>query len=236
MNELAQCLGVGQGTMNLLFDLDGTLTDPCQGITTCIAHALASLGRPSPPLPELRWCIGPPLKNSFAKLLGSDDDKLLGRALTIYRARFGSVGLFENEVYQGIPDALAALQGMGHMLYVATSKPTVYAKQIIEHFDLRSYFVAIHGSELDGAKSDKTALLSHILQREGLASSHTRMIGDRKYDMIGARANGIRALGVLWGYGTREELEASSAYACVNHPQELKIIFNNDNPQASRFK
>ena len=118
--------------MNLLFDLDGTLTDPYQGITGCISHALASLGRPPPPQAKLRWCIGPPLKNSFAKLLASDDDKLAEKALAIYRERFGSVGLFENEVYEDIPEALAALQETGHMLYVATSKPKVYAKQIIE--------------------------------------------------------------------------------------------------------
>jgi len=212
--------------MNFLFDLDGTLTDPYQGITRCISHALLALGRPAPPQMDLRWCIGPPLKNSFARLLASDDDKLAEEAVAIYRERFGSVGLFENEVYGGIPEALTALQEVGHILYVATSKPTVYAKQIVEHFDLQRYFRAIHGSELDGTRSDKTNLISHILQSEGIASSETLMIGDRKHDMIGAKANGVCGIGVLWGYGTQDELEASGAHACIRRPQELNTVSN----------
>jgi len=212
--------------MNFLFDLDGTLTDPYQGITRCISHALLALGRPAPPQMDLRWCIGPPLKNSFARLLASDDDTLAEEAVAIYRERFGSVGLFENEVYGGIPEALTALQEVGHILYVATSKPTVYAKQIVEHFDLQRYFRAIHGSELDGTRSDKTNLISHILQSEGIASSETLMIGDRKHDMIGAKANGVCGIGVLWGYGTQDELEASGAHACIRRPQELNTVSN----------
>lgn len=212
--------------MNLLFDLDGTLTDPYQGITRCISHALSALGRPAPPRVKLKWCIGPPLKNSFAKLLATDDDKLAEDALRLYRERFGSVGLFENEVYEGIPDALRALKEKGHMLYVATSKPRIYAEQIIEHFDLQRYFKTVHGSELDGTRSNKTHLISHVLQSEGIISSETRMIGDRKYDIVGAKANGVCGVGVLWGYGTRDELEASGAHACIRHPKELNTIFD----------
>ena len=212
--------------MNLLFDLDGTLTDPYQGITRCISHALLALGRSAPPRVNLRWCIGPPLKKSFATLLSSDDDKLAEAALAIYRERFGSVGLYENEVYEGIPEALKALREMGHTLYVATSKPSVYAKQIIEHFALQQYFRAIYGSELDGTRSDKSNLLFHILQNEAVASSETLMIGDREHDMIGAKANGVCGIGVLWGYGTKEELELSGAHTCLSHPKELKILFD----------
>lgn len=207
--------------MNLLFDLDGTLTDPYHGITKCISHSLLALGRPAPPQANLRWCIGPPLKNSFAKLLASDDEKLVEEALAIYRERFGSVGLFENEVYTDIPEELKTLQEMGHVLYVATSKPTVYAKQIIEHFGMQQFFKAIHGSELDGTRSDKTSLISHILQGEGIPSSVTLMVGDREHDMIGAKANGVRGVGVLWGYGTKVELESSGALECIRSPQEL---------------
>ena len=210
--------------MHLLFDLDGTLTDPYQGITRCISHALLALGRLAPPRFDLRWCIGPPLKNSFAKLLASDDDKLTDAAITIYRERFGSVGLYENEVYEGIPEALEALQEMGHTLYVATSKPTVYAKQIVEHFSLQQYFRTIHGSELDGTRSDKSNLISHIIKSEAVSSSETLMVGDRKHDMIGARANGVCGVGVLWGYGTQEELETSGARTCLSHPHQLKTI------------
>jgi len=212
--------------MNILFDLDGTLTDPYQGITRCISHALLTLDRPTPPQMNLKWCIGPPLKNSFAKLLASEDDKLVEEALSIYRERFGTVGLFENELYEGIPDALRILQEEGHILYVATSKPTIYAKQIIEHFGLQQYFRTIYGSELDGTRSDKKDLISHILLSEGITSSETHMVGDRKYDMIGAKANGVYGVGVLWGYGTCDELEASGANVFIRHPRELTILFS----------
>ena len=123
--------------MNLLFDLDGTLTDSFQGIAKCISYALVMLGRPSPNRESLRWCIGPPLKDSFAKLLASDDNALVKKALALYRERFSTVGLFENEVYDGIPSALESLQIDGHRLYVATSKPAVYAERIIGHFGLK---------------------------------------------------------------------------------------------------
>ena len=145
--------------MNLLFDLDGTLTDPFQGITRCILHALLKLGRPLPPQESLRWCIGPPLKNTLAKLLDSNDGQLIDEALAMYRERFGVVGLFENDVYQDIPEVLDALD--------------------------------------------------------------TFIIGDRKHDIIGARANKVNGLGVLWGYGTREELEESGAFTCINQPGNL---------------
>jgi phosphoglycolate phosphatase len=219
-------------TMNLLFDLDGTLTDPYEGITRCISHALDMLDKPSPPRKHLRWCIGPPLKNSLAKLLACDDDNLAEQALAFYRERFGSVGLFENEVYKGIPEALLILQEMGHTLYVATSKPTVYAEQIIEHFGLHRFFTGIYGSELDGTRSDKTNLISHILQSESIASSDALMFGDREHDMIGAKANEVCGFGVLWGYGTLDELEASGAHACISHPGELAAVFNEKSNKA----
>jgi phosphoglycolate phosphatase len=188
--------------MNLLFDLDGTLTDPFTGITKCISYALNMLDRKLPPGESLRWCIGPPLKDSFAKLLASDDDALTERAVAFYRERFGTVGLFENEVYDGIPEVLEALQKNGHTLYVATSKPVVYAKRIIDHFGLHRYFKC-------------------ILQRELIAPSETSMIGDREHDIIGAKENGIYGFGVLWGYGTKDELENSGAHAFFKTPREL---------------
>ena len=212
--------------MNLLFDLDGTLTDPFTGITKCIAYALDMLGRKSPPRESLHWCIGPPLRDSFAKLLASDDDALTEKAVALYRERFGSVGLFENEVYDGIPELLEALQKNGHTLYVATSKPAVYAERIIAHFGLHRYFKCIFGSELDGTRSDKTSLISHILERELIAPSETSMIGDRGHDIVGATENGIYGFGVLWGYGTKDELENSGATAFFKTPRELVTAFN----------
>jgi phosphoglycolate phosphatase len=212
--------------MNLLFDLDGTLTDPFTGITKCIGYALDMLDRESPPTESLHWCIGPPLKDSFAKLLASDDDALTERAIAFYRERFGTVGLFENEVYDGIPEMLEALQKSGHTLYVATSKPVVYAERIIDHFGLHRYFKCIFGSELDGTRSDKKSLISYILQRELMAPSETSMIGDREHDIIGAKENGIFGFGVLWGYGTKDELENSGANAFFKTPRELVTAFN----------
>jgi phosphoglycolate phosphatase len=212
--------------MNLLFDLDGTLTDPFTGITKCIAYALDKLERKSPSRESLRWCIGPPLKDSFAKLLASDDDALTEKAVAFYRERFGTVGLFENEVYDGIPEVLEALQKNSHTLYVATSKPTVYAERIIAHFGLQSYFKCVFGSELDGTRSDKTRLISHILKRELMAPSETAMVGDREHDIIGATDNGIYGFGVLWGYGTRDELENSGAHAFFKTPRELVAALN----------
>jgi phosphoglycolate phosphatase len=212
---------VRQQQMNLLFDLDGTLTDPFQGITKCIMHALIAMGRPSPTAENLRWCIGPPLKNSFLILLDSEDDRLAEEALAIYQERFGTIGLFENELYPDIHQALGDLARMGHGLFVATSKPSPYAERIVEHFGLQKYFQGVYGSDLDGTRSDKSALISYILQQESIASSDTIMIGDRKHDVVGAKANGLAAVGVLWGYGTKDELDQSGADICASSPRHL---------------
>lgn len=212
--------------MNLLFDLDGTLTDPLRGITKCISYALDKLGVQSPSTENLHWCIGPPLKNSFLKLLSSDDDTLADRALAFYRERYGSVGLLENKVYDGVREVLEILNEAGHSLFVATSKPTVFAERIVDHFDIKLYFKCIYGSELDGTRCDKTSLISHILKEESISKPETVMIGDRKYDIIGAKNNGIDGFGVLWGYGTKEELETSGAHKLIGGPQELILTFN----------
>ncbi|MGD8344249.1 MAG: HAD hydrolase-like protein, partial [Desulfobacterales bacterium] len=152
--------------MNLLFDLDGTLTDPFDGITRSISYALDRLNRKVPPGEDWRWCIGPPLRDIFAKLLAAEDATLIEKAVAIYRERFSTVGLFENEVYDGIPETLAALNKDGHTLYVATSKPTVYALKIIDHFNLQRFFKRTYGCELDGTRGDKTSLIAYILQTE----------------------------------------------------------------------
>lgn len=212
--------------MNLLFDLDGTLTDPFWGITRCIGYALNALGRPIPSPDDLRWCIGPPLRNNFEKLLGSNDDRITEEAVAKYRERFSSIGLFENELYSGIAEVLGTLKGRGHNLYIATSKPTTYAERIAIHFGLNQYFRRIYGSELDGRHSEKTSLIVHILQREAIRPTEAIMIGDREYDMIAARNNKIRGLGVLWGYGTLEELQHSGAHALARSPGDLVTIIN----------
>ena len=163
--------------MHLLFDLDGTLTDPFVGITTCIRYAVEGLGRTAPTAESLRWCIGPPLKGSFARLLDTRDEQLLNAAVAKYRERFSSEGLFENELYPGIADTLGQLKKDGHRLSVATSKPWVYAVRIVEHFSLEKYFRSVDGSELDGTRVDKVDLIAHILQRDGLAVEDVVMMG-----------------------------------------------------------
>jgi len=198
--------------MHLLFDLDGTLTDPFPGITNCIQHALACLGRPTPSAESLRWCIGPPLKDSLITILGPLHGHLADEALTRYRERFGSIGLYENDVYPDIEPILGELRRFGHSLSVATSKPSVFAERIIQHFGLSEYFDRIDGSELDGTRSDKAALIDHILKRDAINPNNVVMIGDREHDMLGARQNGVAGLGVLWGYGSREELEVAGGY------------------------
>lgn len=203
----------------ICFDLDGTLTDPKPGITRSIQHALRSLGRVVPTEDELTWCIGPPLIQSLERLVG--DRTVAERALVLYRERFGVVGLFENRVYDGIPEALQHLSGAGHRLLVATSKPRVYAERIVEHFGLGRHFAVVHGSELDGTRVEKTDLLAWIVEREGLDPATTVMIGDRSHDIVGARRNGLKTLGVLYGYGSRSELEAAGADGLCASPQGL---------------
>jgi phosphoglycolate phosphatase len=207
--------------VNLLFDLDGTLTDPFPGITGSIIYALEKMGRKSPAAEDLRWCIGPPLKNSFSTLLNSNDEQLTDTAVSHYRERFASKGLFENEVYPGIRRVLAELSQSGDTLFVATSKPHVFARKIIKHFELGTYFQHVYGSELDGLRSDKTDLIAHILEQEQIPAENTWMIGDREHDMIGAKANGLQSCGVLWGYGSKLELQQSGADLCLSSCAQL---------------
>lgn len=194
---------------NLLIDLDGTLTDPKVGIQTCIRYALAQLNQPLPESVDLDWCIGPPLKQSLAKLLNTQDDVLAEQALAFYRERFSRIGLFENRVYNDVPATLQTLKQCGYNLFVATAKPTVYARQILQHFQLGDYFNEIYGSELTGERTNKAELLAYILQQQPeLNADNTLMVGDREFDVLGARAHGIDCIAVQNGYGSTAELTA----------------------------
>jgi phosphoglycolate phosphatase len=217
--------------VRLLFDLDGTLTDAGPGITRCIQHALGRLGRPVPSASELRWCLGPPLQVSFAELLGSSDRDLIDEAIALYRERFVEVGMFENSVYPGVREALERLSEAGHRLYIATSKPHAYARQILTHYDLLRPFSAVYGSELSGEYCGKASLLCHLLEREG-RDGDPWMIGDRRHDVEGAHANGLGAIGVLWGYGSRAELEEAGADVLVESICEL-VEWADARPQSS---
>lgn len=205
----------------ILFDLDGTLTDPQLGITRCIQHALAELGHQPPESEHLHWCIGPPLRRSFGRLLDSNDAQLLEQAVELYRQRFSTVGLFENRVYAGIPETLAALRRQGYRLFLATAKPRIFAEQILEHFGLAQYFETAHGSELNGHLTDKPSLVRHILAVEHLAPEHTMIIGDRKYDIVGGKVNGLATGAVTYGYGTVEELRAEEPDAVFDTPEQI---------------
>lgn len=206
--------------MIALFDLDGTLTDPKTGITRSVQYALERLGRPVPDADDLTWMIGPPLVASFTELLGSPAE--VPEAVRLYRERYGDVGLFENEVYAGIPLLLRTLQERGVRLFVATSKLQVFARRIIDHFDLSRFFVEIYGSELDNRNADKRDLIRHILDQERFDPARAVMIGDRKHDAIGAKANGLASIGVAWGYGPREELLAAGIDRLVDTPDALE--------------
>ena len=199
----------------IYFDLDGTLTSPKPGITRSIQYALQKLDHPTMPTEdELTWCIGPPLRASFVRLLGAETSADL--AVSYYRERFSDVGLYENGVYDGIGDVLTSLRASGHRLFVATSKPHVFAERIIDHFGLRNHFERVFGSELDGTRVDKSHLLEYALKQALVDPAKTLMIGDRSHDMIGAKNNGMKGIGVLYGYGSRDELlQAGANHVCA---------------------
>jgi len=209
--------------LTLFFDLDGTLTDPKPGITGSIQYALQKLDRPVPSQDELTWCIGPPLRASFVALLGGES--LADRAVELYRERFADVGLFENSVYPDIEHVLATLSRSGRRMFVATSKPHVFAERIIDHFGLRDHFERVFGSELDGTRVDKSHLLEYALKQASVDPARTLMIGDRSHDMVGAKNNGMKGIGVLYGYGSRDELlDAGAHHVCATPPAILGCI------------
>jgi len=203
----------------LLFDLDGTLTDNYLGIARSIVYALDRLGIEPPDASVLRRCVGPPLRTSFASLLDTGDAEAIEQAIALYRERFADVGWRENVVYDGIPDALAALAARDRPLYLCTSKPEVYARRIVALFGFHEHLRGVYGADLAGTLDDKAALLAHLAARERIDASRSVMIGDRHHDVRAARANGALAIGVLWGYGSAEEL--ADADARVSTPAEL---------------
>jgi len=199
----------------VLFDLDGTLTDPAAGIVGCIQHALRSLGAPVPPASQLTRYIGPPLRESLAVLLGQPDSATVEEAVRRYRERFEARGMYENRVYPGIPELLRHLTEMGWRAFVVTSKPTPYARRILDHFGLSGLFFGVYGSEMDGRLTRKGQLLAHVLAVESLVTEGAVMVGDRAEDIRGAREHGLACAGVAYGYGSIQELrEAGACWIC----------------------
>jgi phosphoglycolate phosphatase len=210
----------------VIFDLDGTLTDSRPGILRSTRYALRRLNEETGdahPIPEesaLGFMIGPPLRETFAGLVGADRVEAL---LGFYRERYSDSGLFENTVFDGVPEALETLRLADRRMFVATSKNEADARRILDHFGLARYFVEIYGSQNDGGRAVKSDLLHYLLGREQIEASavDVAMIGDRKYDVLGAKAVGISAIGALWGYGDRAELTQAGADALIAAPKGI---------------
>ncbi len=194
---------------NILFDLDGTLTDPKDGITRCIQFSLEHFGVPIPHSDQLTWCIGPPLRESFSRLLNTKDDTVLDQALSRYRKRFSETGMFENVIYPEVAISLRKIKQAGFRVFLATSKPRVFAEQILEYFNLTKFFHAAYGSELNGRFSDKGELIAHIIEFENLDPKESLIVGDRIHDIIGGKKNGVMTASVSYGYGTHKEIASS---------------------------
>ncbi len=205
----------------VLFDLDGTLTDPAQGITNAILYALREMGAATPPRESLYRFIGPPLSEAFGEFFPEERIK---EAISTYRVYFRSRGMFENTVYPGIPQLLRELKERGIPTAVATSKPEAFAITILEHFRLAEYFTVIGGADMEGLRGEKPQVIAYVLEKLGLPAEQSPqclMIGDRKFDMEGAAAFGMTGIGVTWGYGSREELVSAGAHVIADTPQAL---------------
>lgn len=204
----------------VMLDLDGTLVDPAAGILASYRHALAEMGHDGDPEADLAWIIGPPLRVSFARLLGPDAD--IEAAVRHYRQRYAEGGgIFDATPYPGIAGALAGLAGAGFRLLVCTAKAHIYARRIVEHFGLADHLSAVYGAELDGRHDDKGDLIAHIMDVEGLSPARLCMVGDRDNDMRAAARHGIPGIGVRWGYGSDTELTEAGAATLIDNPGQL---------------
>lgn len=207
-----------------LFDLDGTLTDPGIGITNSVMHALEKFNIHVSDRKELYPFIGPPLVDSFEKYFGFDEKRAL-QAVEYYREYFREDGIFENVVYEGIPEMLGELKNRGAIVALATSKPYEFSVRILDHFDLHQYFDFVGAATMDGRISRKADVISHLIDKLGEnEKSSILMIGDRDQDIDGAKANGLQSAGVLWGYGSREELMDAGADYIVSAPSDIVNI------------
>jgi len=204
---------------SVLLDLDGTLIDSRPGIVASCTAALRVLGHDRGKAPDI--AIGPPLEDILRTLLQAYGDDRIDEAVVAYRQHYGESGLLGSEPYPGIGGTLQELRQAGLRIYLATSKREVFARRILENLNLAVYFDGIHGSVPGGTLDHKAELLAHILSEYGIAASHSLMIGDRRHDIVGAHAVTMRGLGVLWGYGSRDELEAAGADQLVERPADL---------------
>lgn len=202
----------------ILFDLDGTLTDSGEGIINCATLALRHFGLPIPSYADMRTFVGPPLRDSFIRF-GVPADQA-DEAIRVYRSRYIPTGMFENTPYPGIRELLETLRAEGYTLYVATSKPEEMSVTILEKFDLAKYFCRICGASIDSSRSTKDAVIAYLLESSG-AKEDMVMVGDTKYDILGAKAHGIPAIGVGWGYGDAAEMKQAGAVGIADSMEQL---------------
>lgn len=205
----------------ILFDLDGTITDPKIGITKSFQYALQHFGIQVDNLDALEPVIGPPLKKSFSEFYHLSEDQI-ERAIEKYRERFSTVGLYENEIYDGMENLLKELSEAGYILEIASSKPTVFVEKICKHFKIKQYFTHIVGSFLDGRRGEKEEVVEEAIRLSKATPDHIIMVGDRIYDVIGAHKKGIAVIGVSYGYGGRQELEEAGADVIVDTVAQLR--------------
>ena len=206
----------------VLLDLDGTLIDSKPGIVASFNAALEALGHRPDPSFDLTFVIGPVLTDVMGEVLAHYGDTRVDEAVAAYRGHYGEVGLYDVTPYDGIAPLLATLKAAGLKLFLATSKRTAFAVRILDHLAMSDHFDGIYGSEPDGSRDGKPELIADIRRREAIRADEATMVGDRRYDIVGAHANGLRALGVLWGYGDRQELEAAGADLLVASPPDLQ--------------
>lgn len=205
----------------VLFDLDGTITESGIGITRSVAYALKKYGIEEHDQAKLDTFIGPPLIDSFQRLYGFSAEQAR-QAVDAYREYYGTKGIFENRVYDGVETLLGSLRDTGKRCILATSKPEHYAEQILAHFGLSSYFDVVAGATMDEKRTDKASVIAYALDKAGISDlSQVIMVGDRKHDILGAKENGLPAIGVLYGYGSREELEAAGADHLAATPMDI---------------
>ena len=202
----------------LLFDLDGTLTDSSEGIVRCLEYALERMGFDIPE--DKNKFLGPPLYRSFAEFCGMNEEQV-NEAVRIFRERYSTVGLFENRVYEGVPEMLKRLRDGGKRIMVATSKPEVYAVRIFDRFGLSQFFEIVGGANINGTRNDKDEVIEYVLEKAGISDrSSVLMIGDRRQDVIGAHKTGLKCMGILWGFGSIEELTEAGADFIAETPEK----------------
>ena len=202
----------------LLFDLDGTLTDSTEGIVKCLEYALDRMGYEIPE--DTNKFLGPPLYTSFAEFCGMNEEQV-NEAVRIFRERYSTVGLFENRVYDGVPEMLDRLKKGGKRIMVATSKPEVYAVRIFDRFGLSQFFEAVGGANINGTRNNKDEVIEYVLEKAGISDrSKVLMIGDRRQDVLGAHKTGLKCMGILWGFGSLEELTEAGADFIAETPEK----------------